>query len=278
MAADVSKIIKTVADKHKPGNKWIVTFADMMMLLLCFFVLLFSFSNTDLQRFKLIAESMKSALGVNAGPADLSISSGSNIIALESGDNLLGSRRYSNSNANRIAAKPQPRQDNINQLLKAQLSDAFKVQFNESILAGHVSVQVSDDYVRITMKESTAFPSGSGFIQPQQRQLIGQIGEFLEGYPGRIEVIGHTDNLPIDNDIYSNNVALSIARASAVASIINRQLSNRIVTISGKGPTEPLTLNDTVEGRQANRRVEIVISQGRPQDQKLPQLLKGSSQ
>lgn len=129
------------------------------------------------------------------------------------------------------------------------------------IAARLVTVEENAQRVLVRLTAEDLFASGRADLNPRHLGLIRRIGEALEGEPGAVRVVGHTDNQPIKRSpLFATNQELSEARAAAVAAILRRQLtaSNR-VTSEGKAERDPIAANDTPAGRSANRRVEILL-------------------
>ena len=102
--------------------------------------------------------------------------------------------------------------------------------------------------------------SGSATVEPRYVDALQRIGSEIEKEPGTVQVIGHSDNVPIRTIQFPSNFALSEARAKAAAAIIASRLSApKRVTAEGRGDTEPVDTNATPAGREANRRIEIIL-------------------
>ena len=263
-----------LTQRPKKQQRWMVTFADMMMLLLCFFILLFSFSNTNEQRFKQVSYSFAKAFGIETQRSPILIEANSSIVHLESGDALLNSRRFQPGMGNtQDLGNPSDKEKSPLQKLQQKLEKVIHLK----ALGNKVIVQGNSDLLTIRLQEQATFASGSGYLQPKGAEVIRAIAPFLAEFPGRIEVTGHTDNTAIVNDMYSNNVELSIARASAVAKVISSAIPQRTISISGKGESEPVASNNSKTGRAQNRRVEILVFQGKSESGHLPQVLNHGS-
>ena len=106
------------------------------------------------------------------------------------------------------------------------------------------------------------FPSGSATVDPRFNNLLGRIGEALREEPGAVVVVGHSDNQPIRTARFPNNYALSAARAQAASTIIAAAEGNTAgrFTAEGRGEADPIAPNATAEGREENRRIEVVIT------------------
>lgn len=249
-----STLVESI-NKKQSSPKWMTTFADMMTLLLCFFVLLFSFSNTSPQRFTMVSQSFSKAFGVQVNSPVIPMGISDSAVDLGTGNSLLDTRQFE-PQKDTFANDSQAPEDL--QTIQRQLVKHFDAQGQHS----DISMTLNSNLLTIRLSNQTAFASGSGFLQPRAESYIKQIAAFLLEFPGRIEITGHTDNQPVDNDLYNSNVELSVARAKAVADVMSPLMGERTITISGKGDAEPLQSNDSPEARALNRRVEILVFHG----------------
>ena len=120
----------------------------------------------------------------------------------------------------------------------------------------------------INKKENGSFPSGSSYLQPKFKPLLARISTELNNIPGEITVSGHTDNLPVSNELHHNNWDLSAKRAAAVLNEILKDIhfdASRI-KMEAFADNQPLVKNNSVSNRSRNRRVEIAINQGKPKE------------
>ena len=290
--------------KCPPGAPlWMATFADLATLLMCFFVLLLSFSEMDVLKFKQIAGSMKFAFGVQNVLEVKDIPKGTSVIALEfrpgrpeptpievimqqtidipqktldfhdgESDRAGGTKRdagkqtggESSSTATQTNSQSESESESQSQA-QQELEDVIKKALESEIKDGALEVENLGQQLVIRIREKGAFPAGSAFLQPQFRPLIRQIAELVKDVPGVIRVSGHTDNQPLDSELYRSNWDLSAQRAVSVAHEMERVKgfeSDRL-RVRGMASTEPLGPNKTWEQRARNRRVEISIMQGK---------------
>ncbi len=125
-----------------------------------------------------------------------------------------------------------------------------------------IEVDVSENQVAIRLMGETTFELGKAKIRPQMIPLLVKIGALLKGTRGEIIIAGHTDNLPLRGGPYKSNLGLSMARAASVADFFLKKASIEPKKIStmGFGKHRPLASNDTRQGREKNRRVEIILT------------------
>ncbi|WP_104401961.1 flagellar motor protein MotB [Vibrio penaeicida] len=288
---------------------WMGTFADLMSLLMCFFVLLLSFSEMDVLKFKQIAGSMKFAFGVQNQLEVKDIPKGTSVIAQEfrpgrpeptpidvimqqtidmtqktlefhdgESDRAGGTKREvgkltggkspdtsTKMNQNNESEQQQQQAESQSQEMET-IVESIKKALEKEIDEGAVEVENLGQQIVIRIREKGAFPEGSAFLQPKFRPLVRQVAELVKDVPGIVRVSGHTDNQPLDSELYRSNWDLSSQRAVSVAHEMERVkgFEHARLRVRGMADTEPLVSNDTREGRIENRRVEINIMQGKP--------------
>lgn len=251
----------------KPSKEWMNTFADLMNLLLCFFVLLFSMSTVDAQKFELIAASFSQTFSI--------FSAGSKAI----GDGRLISNGVSQLNqleqyiySTGKAAENEEITDQLEQMQKIleqeklteseKLAEKIQEAINENQLQNQVEVDFTSQYVQLTLKGAILFDSGSATLKTEAMPTVEKVGLILERYiQNIIEIEGHTDNVPISTSRFANNNELSSARALAMFDYLveNTSLQPAQIKHSGRGEYVPIADNSTPEGRAKNRRIEIRI-------------------
>lgn len=243
---------------------WMATFSDLMNLLLCFFVLLFSMSTVDAQKFELIAASFSNNFSVLSGGAK-AIGEG---MLISNGVSQLDNLSEFLSTIGATAESDAEYQEQMAELEEAQLerseqmAELIEEALQEGQLADEVDVDFNSQYVSLNLNGALLFDSGKASLREEAEPLLGQIGRMLETYAQSvIEIEGHTDNVPIHNSAFANNDELSSFRALAVFEYFvgNTNLNPANIKHSGRGEYVPVADNATPEGRQKNRRVEIKI-------------------
>ena len=143
-----------------------------------------------------------------------------------------------------------------------EMAEKIEEAVEENNLTGDIEMQVTAQYVQLTMKGSLLFNSGSDELKDESKPVLDKVGVILERYAGgTIEIEGHTDNVPISGRRFSSNNELSAARALSVFDYMmeNTNLDPARIKNSGRGEYVPIADNSTEEGRAKNRRVEIRI-------------------
>ena len=238
MDEDIIKNNEAAEEEGAPA--WVVTFGDLMSLLLCFFVLMLSFSEMDRKKYKIVSGSLKNAFGIQRDVPTFESPKGQKMIAREFDQTIVLTRI----------------EDEIIKHIKTELKSNIK---NAKDL---VDVKVSENQVTIRLMGETTFDTGKAQIKPQFKQFLIKIGSILKKAPGEVIIAGHTDNVPLNGGRFRSNLGLSIARAGSVAEFLlqNTDIEPDRVSTMGLGEYRPLTSNATSEGRQKNRRVEIVLT------------------
>ena len=272
-----------------PSAGWLATFADLMSLLMCFFVLLLSFAEMDIQKFKRLAGSMASAFGVQAQIEAVAVPKGTSIIAQEFSPgrpdptplNQVWQQTVDNqrdtlevqcqdsgtsSRSDEQDAKKQDIVEKIQSQVGQTEEDAIQIAtaLNKEIREGVIEVETSGRRIIVRIKEHGSFPSGSADLTPNFKPVLKILRQTLEKTQGKFVVEGHTDDDPISTARFRSNWALSSARAISVAHALfdEGKLTQDRFVVSGHADTRPLAPNDSAEGKARNRRVEVVIDQG----------------
>lgn len=268
-----------------PGSPaWMATFADLMSLLMCFFVLLLSFSEMDVLKFKQLAGSMREAFGVQNQIKVEDIPKGTSIIAQEFSPGrpeptpLNEVRQMTvNNDMNSLDVRSREGEALVEDQLKGleELRRQQEEEVREEAIAvaqalsdeiGEGSIEVETDGTRIIIrvKERGSFESGSAELKFEYIPVVAKIRDLLLDISGKVAIEGHTDNIPYGGRRFESNWDLSAARALAVAHELfaDRRMNQSRFSITGYADTRPLVPNNTPGLRARNRRVEIVIHKG----------------
>lgn len=257
---------KKQEDVPKGSPAWMNTFSDLMNLLLCFFVLLFSMSTVDAEKFQQIIASFQNTISLlPSGGASIEegqlITSGISMIDLYD--------VYYEQQAEADAQEKEEQEKDVVEAYEEQTlseSEELAEMIEETVaqygIQDQVEVTFNADYVLLSMNGAFLFESGKSELTSDAYPLIDKIGKVLEPYrENMIEVEGHTDNVPIHSAKYADNNVLSMYRALTVAEYLreNTTIDPRHIKSSGRGEYAPIADNATPEGRARNRRVEIKV-------------------
>lgn len=254
---------------------WLATFADMMSLLMCFFVLLLSSATQDARKFKQVAGSMRDAFGVQHEVFAPDQPMGTSVIA-----------------EHFTPGKPEPTAlDEVRQstaqesqtlgvdieILKKQVMEAalaeveaeaekIKKALKDEISQGLVTVETQGLQIIMRIEEKGSFPSGSADLKPGFEVVMDKITASVKTAKGKVRIAGHTDDIPINTSFYRSNWELSSSRAVTVAHYMlnNQGVDSGRLAVEGYADTKPLVPNNSAENRAKNRRVEIILIQDDP--------------
>lgn len=221
---------------------WLNTYADMVTLLLCFFVLLFAMSTISSSKFNQLILSFQSE-----GSAIFEKFFGPSVVPLDE-NGTTSSTKYETEDE---------KFEKINRDIRQFIS--------ERGLSSSVSVFKQDDGVLIRFHDSVLFDKGSAVLKTEARKILLEMSSLLNQYNRMIKVEGHTDSDPINNPIYPSNWELSTARAVNVVRFLieevppDRRISPELLQASGYGEYHPIVENDSEQNKAKNRRIEIMI-------------------
>ena len=242
------------------------TFADLMNLLLCFFVMLFSMSSVNEEKFEKVIASFQSTFsilpggGASIGEGEL-ISSG--ISQLENFDSYYNQQLSSQSDGQTEEEKDITEVYEQQELEESEdMAQQLENALSQYGIQDDVEVDFNAEYVTLNMNGALLFDSASAELRDEAYPLVNKLGKILVTYDNNIiEVEGHTDNVPIHSSKYEDNNVLSMYRALAVANYLRdtTTLDPAYIKSSGRGEYVPIADNATPEGRARNRRVEIKI-------------------
>ena len=226
-------------DNHPSGSgpgheRWLVSYADFVTLLLAVFVVLFTSANSGKDRAKEISAAVVEALTNGA----------IRVRAVHSGK--------PGTAAQNQASQTVPLDNSLKELTE---------ELQRDIEQGRLSVKMEPRGLVISLSQAAFFGSGQSAINPDMYPTAGRIAKVIAALPNQVRLEGHTDAVPIRNSRYSSNWDLSAARSIAVLQFFvdRHQIPIGRLSIAGFADTEPLGSNDSEEGRARNRRVDVVI-------------------
>jgi len=253
------------AKKGKKGPPaWVMTFADLMTLLMCFFVLLLSFAEMDILKFKQVAGSMREAFGVQRTvPSDRSETE-MDYTEGQVSDMPLHEKVGELDAMDPTALDPQAMEKLLEEIQAEQTkAEASKLAalLSEEIASGAIELESTSDSIIIRINERASFPSGRAKLRAGFVDVLDKIHLALSEVEGTVTVAGHTDDRPIHTKRFRSNWELSAGRAVSVvhALLQTNLLDSRRFLIEGHGDSRPLVANDTPKNRARNRRVEITL-------------------
>jgi chemotaxis protein MotB len=222
--------IKKRVEEHENVERWMVSYADFVTLLFCFFTAMYAISNVDSQKLGKFVESMRSAFNVEGARG--------NAISVIEGVQIF------------IPADVDV-ESNVKDILGTLITDS----------RGSIDVKRDVRGVVISVADKHFFASGKAELGANSKDVLDKIASALISYPNMIRIEGHTDNVPIHNSKYPSNWELSASRAINVAKYLmdTHNISPGRISTIGYAEYRPQKSNDTPVGRAKNRRVDIVM-------------------
>ncbi|HYL80273.1 MAG TPA: flagellar motor protein MotB [Candidatus Acidoferrum sp.] len=214
--------------------RWLLTYADMITLLLAFFVIMYAISKVDAKRYQAIAHSIRGAFGTST-PYPVGTGGGG-------GDQLL------------------PKPD-----LVFQIIERLQASLGEEMRDGKIQIERTPEGITLRFQDTIFFERGKAELHAHARGILDRLAVVIRELPNTIEAEGHTDTLPIRSSQFPSNWELSVARATAVVRYLveSQGLSPLRLAARGLGEHKPIYPNDPVLGEPRNRRVEIrIVSRG----------------
>ena len=272
-------------------SEWMGTFSDMMTLLMCFFVMLFSMSSIDAAKFEEVAQSFQQTVSIFKGGAKaigdgILISNGvSQLNQLDEYYNTTGKTAESDSDElefkenaqgmDELTEKLGATEEEMKDLQKAiseleeekmklseKMAEKMEEALSESMMEDKIDVEFNSNCVILSLNGAFLFDSGQAELKEEAKPVLNKIGVLLSKYADSIiEIEGHTDSVPLNGGRYENNDVLSSYRALTVFNYLkeNAAIDPGVMKHSGRGEYLPIADNSTPEGRAKNRRVEIKI-------------------
>lgn len=232
-----------LVEEEESSAGWVMVYADLMTLLLTFFILLFMFSTINVDKFEQVVTSIQENLG----------------------DGI--PTRYTQRPTSATNTRPPPvplERSPMDDTLDIIREMQTYIQIRE--LGSQIEVHMKDSNAIIRIKDRALFTSGVGTLNNDGKIVLNDIISVFQRFPEyRINIKGHTDDVPVSTPQFPSNWELSAIRATTVLRhLLNKGVSPLRVTATGFADSMPLVLNDTERHRAQNRRVEFVLEKGTP--------------
>lgn len=238
-------------EEHENHERWVISYADFMTLLFALFVVLYASSQVDTNKLVQTSESMRWALNFKG-------EGGINKLSIFKGPPTEGG-----CVTNLGTAPPSsPVQKQMIDTMRRKIEKSLKSFLMKQDKTPSLSVELENGQLHIRMAAQKFFDPAGATLRPESLAVIDAIADEIGGSGFQIGVEGHTDDEPIATTRYRNNWDLSAARAVSVVTYLEAAhgIDSARLTASGLGSTRPVVSNDTPEGKEKNRRIEIVLS------------------
>ena len=271
-------------DEHTNHEAWAIPYGDLVTLLLAFFVVMYAISSVNAGKYRVLSDSLFAAFRGTPRTMDPiqvgdQAGAGSEVESAVIQSQLRGQQRSSlapvpvqGGNQQNGAAPIASRVSGAGAAAAAALSrvaDEVERAMDDLVKQNMVMVRRSEFWIEVEIKTDILFPSGSAQLAPYSVDVIQRLGGALAPFPNPIRVEGHTDNKPIKTVAFFSNWELSAARAGSVVRVLQGQgVDPARLAVIGYGEQRPVQGNDTEQGRNANRRVVVVILSTELQRQK----------
>lgn len=240
---------KKKPQEHVNTERYMLTYSDMITLLMMFFIVMYASSNVDAIKYKQISDSFKVAF-----------SGGQTIVG--SGDSMDVKNKSSHNNSKESNGQVQndkaitQEENRLNQV-KQTIDNYIK----ENNMTASVNTEIEERGLVVSVRDTLFFDSGKADVKPELEKKLVEIGKILNSIDNYIRVEGHTDNVPISNYKYADNLDLSTARAAAVVRVLIKESNINPIRLAamGYGDQRPVANNNTESGKASNRRVDIVV-------------------
>jgi len=259
-------------EEHVNHEGWAIPYGDLITLLLAFFVVMYAISSVNAGKYRVLSDSLYAAF--RGTPRTIE--------PIETGEKEIGSgsdlqqQKFKGSSRSLLTPVPDksapaaamvPAAVVAHSVALAQASaalahvaDQVEKAMQDLVRRNVVTVRRTDLWIEVEIKADILFPSGVAQLSPDAAGVIGQLAGVLAPLPNAIRVEGHTDNVPIRTAVFYSNWELSAARAGSVVRMLAAQgVAPGRLAVVGLGEEHPAQSNDTPQGRNANRRVVVVI-------------------
>lgn len=235
-------------EKAPNAERWLLTYADLITLLLIFFIVMYTMSNVNAEKFKQVASSLTAAFSVFRG---------TNYLVGESpGPSFIPDGLSGINLPNGVEKTPE-------EISFDEIEEKIKGLAAEKGLEGSISVIREERGIAVDLKEAALFDVGSDVLGPEAIANVVEVGKiiFTSCPNNHVRIEGHTDDTPINTLRFPSNWELSAARANSVRIILQEQvgMNPKNLSIIGYGEYRPIVPNDTPENKSKNRRVVIAI-------------------
>lgn len=247
--------LKREPEKHPNHERWLVSYGDLLTLLLAVFVVMYAMSQSDKKKTEEVMQSMQAAFGMaQAGAPAPKI----NVINSSAVSPIPDIRPRPATIPRTITSYPKTIAGDTD---FRQIKSSIEAYLTKEGMRDKVSVGITRRGLVVSLKEAGFFDSGSAEVKRPSLPVIASIAESLHTYANELRVEGHTDNVPIATARFRSNWELSTARANNIMHLLTESygLSPEGISTVGYGEYRPVESNSTPEGRAKNRRVDIVL-------------------
>lgn len=248
---------KKAKTKKDNSERWMLTYLDFITLMFAFFIIMYASSSINENKFKQISESFRIAFG---GGKTIVGSSQTTAQEIDIKKKAAAAEAAAKAKAE-AEAKAQSDAEVQEQNTLKEVKEKIDKYLSDNQMSGSVSTDIQERGLVVSIQDALFFDSGKADIKPQWSQKLIEISKILNTITNYIRIEGHTDNVPISNSSFSDNLDLSCSRAANVYRLLQEQggISKERLSAEGYGDSRPVADNNTEAGKAQNRRVDIVI-------------------
>jgi len=239
-------------------DRWLISYADFITLLFAFFVVLYSISQVNASKYKILSQTLEGIFDQQAsGPEIISIGEPTKSLTP-----VIGDQTEELDSAEKETEVPPVEEENLASVEEFKdLQQGLEASLGDLIDQDLAEIKTDKNWINIVLKSALLFPSGSDILNSESDPLMEEVAKHLNDNQQLILVHGHTDNIPIETEKFPSNWELSSARAVAVVRQLQKfKVQPNRLSVQGHGEFQPIADNSTPKGRRENRRVVISIS------------------
>jgi chemotaxis protein MotB len=246
-------------EEHENLERWLITYADLITLLLAFFIMMYTFSKQDAQKYQEVANHLKVIFAGGSGIAG----KGSNVLAAGQGFADTNIRKEIASGMSEVAAKDsleESQSSKENNIRKELENELLAIGANGQTQVG-VSIVSEDDNIVVRGTDKAFFDAGSADLRESAKRTLDRLVPIIKKANTYVRVEGHTDDTPITTSAYRSNWELSSKRATEVVRYLveSHRFPPERLSAASYAQYRPIAPNKTPESRAQNRRTEIVL-------------------
>ena len=237
-------------EKEPNHERWLLSYADFITLLMIFFIVLYSASSVDAKKYSQIKESFSIAMGGGASIIEMNPDGGGTV----EDEEQKGNGDEANKNESSGGQKSEASQTE-------QIKEELDKYLSGNGLKASVRTEITERGLVVSLNDTAFFDSGRAVIRNESRARLIEIGKIINKLEKYVRIEGHTDNVPISNYEFKSNWQLSAIRATNVTELLiaEAHIPPSKIAAVGYGEYRPIDDNRTDQGRAKNRRVDIVI-------------------
>lgn len=234
---------KNHEEESENSERWLLTYADLITLLLAFFIMMYTFSKQDAQKFQEVSTQLKAIFAGGTGITSKGGTAGATPLGLIS-------------------------KGTSSDEIKKQLENEIKAVANKNGLQGNISIFSDERGIVIRIVDKAFFDEGAAELKEKARSALDKITPVVKQINNHIRIEGHTDNVPISTNEFKSNWELSVRRSTEVVRyfIEKGNIPPQRISAAGYAEYRPVVNNDTPENRSINRRIEIIVAKNPSSD------------